>query len=382
VNLETPPKTGPEPAQVVDSSQFPRQHIYTFAHRVLAQDAHREPGLWSVITGDRAYGYLKTRWADSGGGFEPMDGMLWVEPIHVAGLEICLLRMPEPQAPTEPYFVAFVRSVRGRSLRYFVLERSSTDGAFWAEWRADGMRIRGADVAVYPPQVAARVALPYPYAASFVDAIVAEAGIAHSVSQHATSTGSTQWQKVQRALEIAIVAALLVVIVKSFAFPWTSDIATASSASASSSSSSSSSSSPIERDAQPSPSPPAATAPRTRSEPSAAVREPTASKRTASGKRAATAKPAVRASVIRRVMAKRSSRIRYCYEKALLASPDLAGTVTATFTIEASGKTSSISTSGLPEVGACIKSVLERTSFPNRAKRAQTVEYPFVLRPS
>ena len=55
----------------------------------------------------------------------------WVEPIRVGGLDICLLRMPDPQAPTEPYFAAFVRSVRGGPLRYFVLERSAAGGAFW-----------------------------------------------------------------------------------------------------------------------------------------------------------------------------------------------------------------------------------------------------------
>lgn len=154
----------------------PRQQLYNFAHRILKQDAHTEPGLWNIITGDRGYGYLETRWRDAAEGVEshPKDGMLWVEPIRQAGLDICMLHMPAPKAMTEPYYAAFVRSdAKPFPLRYFVLERSSTGGAYWAEWRTD-MRIRGAEVPEWPVDLGKRAALPYPYAAAFVEAIVDE----------------------------------------------------------------------------------------------------------------------------------------------------------------------------------------------------------------
>jgi hypothetical protein len=188
-----------------DPSQL-RQQFYNFTHRVLVQDAHDEPSLWGIITSDRAYGYLQTRWHDAGEGLEqhPMTGMLWVEPIQVMGLEICLLRMPEPRAPTEPYFSAFVRSDGTAGLRYFVLERSSAGGAFWSEWQR-GMRIRGPDVAEWPPSRASRQALPYPYAAAFVDAIVQEAGIVTPPVNRTRNAAAI-------AITIAVIIALAIVL--------------------------------------------------------------------------------------------------------------------------------------------------------------------------
>ena len=151
----------------------PRQEFYSFAHRVLKQDAHTEPKLWSIITGDRAHSYLQMRWHDAGGAPEP--SLLPVALQKVGELEIQIVNMPEPQAPTEAYFAAFVRSpAQPFPLRYFVCERSTTGGAFWSEWRPD-MRIRGADVPMWPADTARRAELPAPYLAAFVDAIVAEA---------------------------------------------------------------------------------------------------------------------------------------------------------------------------------------------------------------
>ncbi len=151
----------------------PRQQFYNFAHRVLKQDAHTEPTLWSIITGDRVISYLQMRWNDAGSGV-PSKGLLPVALQTVGELEIQVINMPPPEAPTEAYFAAFVRSPQQPfPLRYFVCERSSSGGAFWSEWRPD-MRIRGADVPMWPAEMARRVELPAPYLAAFVDAIAEE----------------------------------------------------------------------------------------------------------------------------------------------------------------------------------------------------------------
>jgi hypothetical protein len=155
----------------------PRQQFYTFAHRVLKQDAHEEPKLWSFITGDSADGYAQMRWHDAGeaaGEQHPPDKLLWVAPQHERGLDIAVLHMPPPNAPTEAYYAAFVRDPkRPFPLRYFVLERNSSGGAHWAEWRPN-MRIRGADVEEFPKDMQRRIALPLPYLATFIDSIVDE----------------------------------------------------------------------------------------------------------------------------------------------------------------------------------------------------------------
>src|SRR5262245_5021939 len=151
----------------------PRQQFYNFVHRVLKQDAHIEPKLWSIITGDRAHSYLQMRWHDAGDG-APEPTLLPVALQTVGDLEIQIVNMPAPQAPTEAYFAAFVRSpAQPFPLRYFVCERSSAGGAFWSEWRPD-MRIRGADVPMWSTDTTRRAQLPAPYLAAFVDAIVEE----------------------------------------------------------------------------------------------------------------------------------------------------------------------------------------------------------------
>ena len=78
-------------------------------------------------------------------------------------------------------------------------------------------------------------------------------------------------------------------------------------------------------------------------------------------------------------MSGNANRFRYCYENELLRTPSLAGTITVTFTIDTDGKTTQISTSGLPEVAACITSIVQRSSFPNRSGKTQKVVYPVVF---
>lgn len=373
----------------------PRKHIYTFAHRVLAQDAHGEPGLWNIITGDKAYGYLQTRWADAGAGAEPMTGMLWVEPIRVGSLDIQLLRMPDPQAPTEPYFTAFVRSVHGGPLRYFVLERSMDGGAFWAEWRAGGMRMRGADVAEYPADLDARTRLPYPYAASFVDAIVAEAGSAAARPAGVAAAGpvarpgavgpgvgsTASPVKGFIALGVAIVAAVVMYLAtreRGADVPGPSSFASAP---------------PVVRDpvradlepptTEPTPEP---TTREPLAMPEAVVEKPAEQPakppKTKPANKPAATTSGIEPAAIRKVIASRISRFQYCYENQLLTKPSLAGTITVTFTIDGDGKPTSISTSGLPEISACVTSVVQKLAFPNRSGHPQKVVYPFKFEPA
>ena len=56
-------------------------------------------------------------------------------------------------------------------------------------------------------------------------------------------------------------------------------------------------------------------------------------------------------------------KVTYCYERQLLAEPKLAGTVTVKFTIEANGKVTSATGSGLhPTFDACVAQVIDRKS--------------------
>jgi hypothetical protein len=122
-----------------------RQHHYNFAHRILPLDATREPGLWGIISSDRAASYLQTRWSDAApsSDVQPSKGLIWIEPVRVNGVEIRTIRMPPPENPAEAYYGAIARSPDG-VVRYFVAEKGN-EGAFLAEWRTN-MRIRGGDL--------------------------------------------------------------------------------------------------------------------------------------------------------------------------------------------------------------------------------------------
>jgi Ca-activated chloride channel homolog len=89
--------------------------------------------------------------------------------------------------------------------------------------------------------------------------------------------------------------------------------------------------------------------------------------------------------ILRRYIRRRLDAIRYCYEKALVARPALHGTVTAHFTVNASGRVLGASATGLGdrEVEACIVKVIESIEFPAVPDGAPTaVNYPFTLVPS
>lgn len=89
-------------------------------------------------------------------------------------------------------------------------------------------------------------------------------------------------------------------------------------------------------------------------------------------------------NTIRRYIRQRLPRIKYCYEKQLLVSPGLAGTVLSDFQISPQGAVISSSATGVSdEVSSCVADVISTVHFP-RTKNGLVVQvkYPFTFRPS
>jgi hypothetical protein len=168
-----------------------RQHLYNFAHRVLPHDVHEEPSLWGIISSDRAASYLQMRWAQAAEGTDPQPakGLIWIEPVVVAGITIRVIRMPPPESAAEAYYAAIARAPDG-TLRYFVAERGSSGNAFMAEWRPSA-RVRCGDLVERAPdtvvaglglgpsqaapwEVSSSAIAGMPYLASFIAAVVEE----------------------------------------------------------------------------------------------------------------------------------------------------------------------------------------------------------------
>jgi hypothetical protein len=87
-------------------------------------------------------------------------------------------------------------------------------------------------------------------------------------------------------------------------------------------------------------------------------------------------------AVIRRYVHRHLAHITYCYEKALLARPALAGTLRAEFVIGPDGLVASSSATGVdPEVATCVAGVIKDIEFPApRAGGLVRVTYPFTFR--
>ena len=166
-----------------------RQHYYNFAHRVLPQDVTAEPGLWGIISSDKAASYLQVRWnASAAGTPESSKGLIWIAPVTVDGIEIRLIRMPPPSAMSETHYAAIARAKNG-AVRYFVAEQGS-ERVYMAEW-AKAMRVRYGDLvesadretiarlgtlssASAPWEISTSAIPGLPYAASFIDAVAIE----------------------------------------------------------------------------------------------------------------------------------------------------------------------------------------------------------------
>ena len=89
-------------------------------------------------------------------------------------------------------------------------------------------------------------------------------------------------------------------------------------------------------------------------------------------------------NIIRRHVRRKLARIKYCYEKQLLAKPGLSGTVLSKFQITPQGKVLGSTASGItPEVSGCVASVLSTIRFPKpKTTTLVQVHYPFNFRPS
>ena len=90
-------------------------------------------------------------------------------------------------------------------------------------------------------------------------------------------------------------------------------------------------------------------------------------------------------SIIRRYIRRRLAQITYCYEKLLISTPKLAGTVTASFTIAEDGHVASATATGMnhPELESCIAGIVKSIEFPS-AEHGGVVQvtYPFTFKVS
>lgn len=86
-------------------------------------------------------------------------------------------------------------------------------------------------------------------------------------------------------------------------------------------------------------------------------------------------------AIIRRYIKRNLQKIQSCYDKELLASPGLAGTVTVTFEIGVDGGVASSIGTGLANVDACVAGVIKGIEFPKPAAVTK-VNYPFEFSPS
>jgi hypothetical protein len=86
-------------------------------------------------------------------------------------------------------------------------------------------------------------------------------------------------------------------------------------------------------------------------------------------------------AIIRRFLKRNTNKITYCYEKRLLAVPDLKGTVVATFTVSAQGLVSNAVAKGVDgEVEQCVAQVIAKIEFPKPSAGEVTVTVPLRLR--
>jgi TonB family protein len=88
--------------------------------------------------------------------------------------------------------------------------------------------------------------------------------------------------------------------------------------------------------------------------------------------------------VIRRVVRRNLSQVRHCYEQQLQSRPDLAGRVTVSFIISASGAVQSSavaqSSVGSPPMEQCIARAVRRWAFPASSDGSlSSVRYPFTF---
>jgi hypothetical protein len=89
-------------------------------------------------------------------------------------------------------------------------------------------------------------------------------------------------------------------------------------------------------------------------------------------------------AIIRRYIKRNIQKITYCYEKQLLAKPNLSGVVQTQFFITPNGNVATASGSGVdPEVANCVADVIHGIEFPKpKGGGGVQVNYPFTFRPA
>jgi hypothetical protein len=88
-------------------------------------------------------------------------------------------------------------------------------------------------------------------------------------------------------------------------------------------------------------------------------------------------------AIIRRHIKLNIDKIKYCYEKQLLAKPELDGTVTVSFFISPTGSVNASVGSGLdPTVANCVADVVGAIKFPAPSAGGVQVNYPFTFHPA
>ena len=87
-------------------------------------------------------------------------------------------------------------------------------------------------------------------------------------------------------------------------------------------------------------------------------------------------------SITREIRARRKA-IAACYERALKTKPTLAGKLVVRFSITAAGTISAVDidddTLGAPEVGACVRAIIQRWRFAPPAEAPVELSFPFVF---
>ena len=89
-------------------------------------------------------------------------------------------------------------------------------------------------------------------------------------------------------------------------------------------------------------------------------------------------------AIIRRYIKRNIQKITYCYEKQLLASPGLEGTVNTQFFISPAGTVTTANANGVNgEVSSCVAAVIKGIEFPKpKGGGGVQVNYPFNFRPT
>jgi hypothetical protein len=88
-------------------------------------------------------------------------------------------------------------------------------------------------------------------------------------------------------------------------------------------------------------------------------------------------------AIIRRYIKRNIQKLQYCYEKELLVTKSLRGTITAAFTITTNGTVGTSTASGIKSknVESCVAAVIKDTEFPKPKGGDVTVTYPFTFTP-